>query len=58
MVKNKPTDVYDIIDNLVDMELVMEKHYFRLREMGFRKNEANEILEYFVVNKLNKIMED
>lgn len=57
MVKDNSKEVYEIIDRLVDMEQAMEKHYIQLRGLGFRKNEANEIIECFVVDKLKKLME-
>lgn len=51
-------ETWKIIDDLVKIESSLEIYRFRLIQLGFKEKEANEILDYFVVNKLKKLMEE
>lgn len=47
-----------IIDDLVAFENMLESYYKGLIDSGFKRNEANEIMNYFVVNKIKQVMEE
>lgn len=51
-------NTWKIIDDIVTLERILENYYSELKRLGFRDKEANEIFDYFVVNKLKKIMEE
>lgn len=50
--------IWKTIDDLVMLENILENYYNELINLGYKKNDANEIMDYFVVNKLKKVMEE
>ena len=58
MVTDNTKEIWETIDAIVDAESMIEKHYNRLVELGFRRKEVDEIVDCFVVHKLKKLMEE
>lgn len=58
MITDVTKKIWETIDELVVSESIIESCYSKLQQLGFPKKEVNDIIECFVVDKLNKIMEE
>lgn len=58
MVPDNTKQIWEAIDEIVELEKQIETYFSKLQQFGFPKREVNDIIECFVVDKLKKLMEE
>lgn len=51
-------EVWEIIDNLVNITNYVEVYRLRLVELGFTEDESYDMIEHFVGNKIKRNVEE